>query len=293
MENPTPTIDVLLPEDKAIARKLYDFWVLGGYSTEYLSEKYDIDHDRVILMIRFAHIVFRRAMKDMKNLKTDYENLEYERNNYAELYDGCKHRLVKAEKEIDEMKKKLHKVMSDNNDINPVLLKSIYDFEFSVRTYNCLKNDNMCLLGDVVIKSESDLLRIPNLGRRSLNEIKQVVEQNGVWLGMQIPEWEEYKSNIELYDDNFEFKSKEKLVKYANQHINSDIFNERERIALTHNLGLTIGDVSYEPKSYSAISNLIPNENTGEYNLSSTRIRQIVLKAIRKLKRKVKSNDEA
>jgi DNA-directed RNA polymerase subunit alpha len=58
-----------------------------------------------------------------------------------------------------------------------------------VRSANCLKNDNIVYIGDLVQKSENSMLRTPNFGRKSLNEIKAVLGQMGLSLGMEIPGW--------------------------------------------------------------------------------------------------------
>jgi hypothetical protein len=56
-----------------------------------------------------------------------------------------------------------------------------------VRSANCLKNDNIVYIGDLVQKSEAEMLRTPNFGRKSLNEIKEVLAQMGLHLGMEVP----------------------------------------------------------------------------------------------------------
>jgi DNA-directed RNA polymerase alpha subunit len=63
------------------------------------------------------------------------------------------------------------------------------ELELSVRTSNCLKNDNIVYIGDLVQKSEDEMLRTPNFGRKSLNEIKEVLAQMGLQLGTEIPGW--------------------------------------------------------------------------------------------------------
>ena len=63
------------------------------------------------------------------------------------------------------------------------------ELELSVRSANCLKNDNIIYIGDLVQKTEADMLRTPNFGRKSLNEIKEVLGQMGLHLGMEIPTW--------------------------------------------------------------------------------------------------------
>jgi DNA-directed RNA polymerase subunit alpha len=72
---------------------------------------------------------------------------------------------------------------------NKNLLRKVDELELSVRSANCLKNDNIVYIGDLVQKSEAEMLRTPNFGRKSLNEIKEVLAQMGLHLGMEIPNW--------------------------------------------------------------------------------------------------------
>jgi DNA-directed RNA polymerase subunit alpha len=72
---------------------------------------------------------------------------------------------------------------------NKNLLRKVDELELSVRSANCLKNDNIVYIGDLVQKTESEMLRTPNFGRKSLNEIKEVLAQMGLYLGMEIPNW--------------------------------------------------------------------------------------------------------
>lgn len=77
----------------------------------------------------------------------------------------------------------------DDLPFNRNLLRKVDELELSVRSANCLKNDNIIYIGDLVQKSENDMLRTPNFGRKSLNEIKEVLTQMGLNLGMDIPQW--------------------------------------------------------------------------------------------------------
>ncbi len=79
--------------------------------------------------------------------------------------------------------------VDDNNVINRFLLKKVDELELSVRSANCLKNDNIIYIGDLVQKTESEMLRTPNFGRKSLNEIKEVLGHMGLRLGMDISGW--------------------------------------------------------------------------------------------------------
>jgi DNA-directed RNA polymerase subunit alpha len=72
---------------------------------------------------------------------------------------------------------------------NPALLKRVEELELSVRSANCLKNDNIIYIGDLIQKTEAEMLRTPNFGRKSLNEIKEVLAQMGLHLGMEAPNW--------------------------------------------------------------------------------------------------------
>jgi DNA-directed RNA polymerase subunit alpha len=77
----------------------------------------------------------------------------------------------------------------DANQLNRYLLKKVDELELSVRSANCLKNDNIIYIGDLVQKTEAEMLRTPNFGRKSLNEIKEVLASMGLRLGMEIPGW--------------------------------------------------------------------------------------------------------
>ena len=77
----------------------------------------------------------------------------------------------------------------DTNQLNRYLLKKVDELELSVRSANCLKNDNIIYIGDLVQKTEAEMLRTPNFGRKSLNEIKEVLATMGLRLGMDIPGW--------------------------------------------------------------------------------------------------------
>ena len=76
-----------------------------------------------------------------------------------------------------------------DDSLNPVLFKKVDELELSVRSANCLKNDNIVYLGDLIQRTETDMLRTPNFGRKSLNEIKEVLAQIGLHLGAQLEGW--------------------------------------------------------------------------------------------------------
>ncbi len=77
----------------------------------------------------------------------------------------------------------------DEPEFNRNLLRKVDELELSVRSANCLKNDNIVYIGDLIQKTEGEMLRTPNFGRKSLNEIKEVLAQMGLHLGMEITNW--------------------------------------------------------------------------------------------------------
>jgi DNA-directed RNA polymerase subunit alpha len=83
------------------------------------------------------------------------------------------------------------KVEEEREDLpfNRNLLRKVDELELSVRSANCLKNDNIVYIGDLVQKTEQEMLRTPNFGRKSLNEIKEVLASMGLSLGMTVPGW--------------------------------------------------------------------------------------------------------
>ncbi|MEE9590478.1 MAG: DNA-directed RNA polymerase subunit alpha [Hyphomicrobiaceae bacterium] len=87
-------------------------------------------------------------------------------------------------------------------EFNAALLKKVDELELSVRSANCLKNDNIVYIGDLIQKTEAEMLRTPNFGRKSLNEIKEVLAGMGLHLGMEVPNWP--PENIEDLAKRFE-----------------------------------------------------------------------------------------
>ena len=88
---------------------------------------------------------------------------------------------------------------------NAALLKKVDELELSVRSANCLKNDNIVYIGDLIQKTEAEMLRTPNFGRKSLNEIKAVLAEMGLHLGMEVPGWppENIEDLAKRYEDQY------------------------------------------------------------------------------------------
>ena len=90
---------------------------------------------------------------------------------------------------FDEPQEVIVREQPTEPEFNRNLLRKVDELELSVRSMNCLKNDNIIYIGDLVQKSEGEMLRTPNFGRKSLNEIKEVLTGMSLYLGMEIPNW--------------------------------------------------------------------------------------------------------
>ncbi len=100
----------------------------------------------------------------------------------AKILQDQLQKFINFEDEIDD----LDEAMEQPLPFNPNLLRKVDDLELSVRSMNCLKSDNIVYIGDLVQKTEGEMLRTPNFGRKSLNEIKEVLSQMGLYLGMHV-----------------------------------------------------------------------------------------------------------
>jgi DNA-directed RNA polymerase subunit alpha len=129
--------------------------------------------------------------------RTDYDKLilsvETDGTLAPEDAVGVAARIIQEQLQIlinfDEPRPELGSEMQDDLPFNRNLLRKVDELELSVRSANCLKNDNIVYIGDLVQKTEQEMLRTPNFGRKSLNEIKEVLAQMGLHLGMEIPNW--------------------------------------------------------------------------------------------------------
>ncbi|MDJ0631480.1 MAG: DNA-directed RNA polymerase subunit alpha [Rhodobacter sp.] len=106
---------------------------------------------------------------------------------------------------FDEPESATHRDEDDGLEFNPLLLKKVDELELSVRSANCLKNDNIVYIGDLIQKTEAEMLRTPNFGRKSLNEIKEVLSGMGLHLGMDVEEWppENIEDLAKKFEDQF------------------------------------------------------------------------------------------
>lgn len=167
------TIDVLFSPVKKVSYKVEDTRV--GQVTDY---------DKLIMTVEtngaitpeMAIALSARILQDQLDLFVTFEEEEEEK---AEI-----------PKELE---------------FNPVLLKKVSHLELSVRSQNCLQNDNIVYIGDLVIKTEAEMLKTQNFGRKSLNEIKEILSKFNLKFGMEIPGWppENVEELAKKYEDPY------------------------------------------------------------------------------------------
>jgi len=90
---------------------------------------------------------------------------------------------------VDLQGKEVEHVESRGADIDPILLRPVDDLELTVRSANCLKAESIYFIGDLIQRTEVELLKAPNLGKKSLTEIKDVLASHGLSLGMRLENW--------------------------------------------------------------------------------------------------------
>ncbi|RKZ54620.1 MAG: DNA-directed RNA polymerase subunit alpha [Candidatus Parabeggiatoa sp. nov. 3] len=81
-------------------------------------------------------------------------------------------------------------IRTETNEIDPILLRPVDELELTVRSANCLKAENIFFIGDLIQKTENELLKTPNLGKKSLTEIKDILASRGLSLGMLLENWQ-------------------------------------------------------------------------------------------------------
>ena len=106
---------------------------------------------------------------------------------------------------FEEPKDVKQQVEEEEETVPRALLKKVSELELSVRAANCLKNDNIVYIGDLVLRTEPEMLKTPNFGRKSLNEIKAVLQEMGLSLGMDVPNWppENIEELAKKFDDPY------------------------------------------------------------------------------------------
>ena len=206
MINPNPDIEILYP-DQVICNldentKIYMELVVNtgkGYvSADKNREK---DSPLGLIPIDSVYSPVKRVSYNVSNtregLSIDYDKLTMEiETNGSVAADDClafAARILQDQLSLfinfDEPKEVVAQPTSSEPEFNKNLLRRVDELELSVRSMNCLKNDNIIYIGDLVQKTEGEMLRTPNFGRKSLNEIKEVLSGMSLYLGIEIPNW--------------------------------------------------------------------------------------------------------
>ena len=206
MLNSNPDIEILNPEQVICNldenTKIYMELVVNtgkGYvSADKNREK---DSPLGLIPIDSVYSPVKRVSYNVSNtregLSIDYDKLtmEIETNGSVAAHDclAFAARILQDQLSLfinfDEPKEVIAQPTQSEPEFNKNLLRRVDELELSVRSMNCLKNDNIIYIGDLVQKTEGEMLRTPNFGRKSLNEIKEVLSGMSLYLGIEIPNW--------------------------------------------------------------------------------------------------------
>lgn len=167
------TVDALFSPVKKVSYKVEDTRV--GQVTDYDKLIMSIETDGSITP-ELAIALSARILQDQLQLFINFEEEE-----------------ERKEESVDEL------------EYNPILLKKVDELELSVRSRNCLQNDNIVYIGDLVNKTEAEMLRTQNFGRKSLNEIKDVLSKFNLKFGMEVNGWppENIEELAKKYEDPY------------------------------------------------------------------------------------------
>jgi DNA-directed RNA polymerase subunit alpha len=206
MINSNPDIEILNP-DQVICNldentKIY-MELIVNTGKGYVSAEKNRDKDSPLGLIPIDSVyspvkrVSYNVSSTREGLSIDYDKLtmEIETNGSVEA-DDClafAARILQDQLSMfinfDEPKEVIAQPSKSEPEFNKNLLRRVDELELSVRSMNCLKNDNIIYIGDLVQKTEGEMLRTPNFGRKSLNEIKEVLSGMSLYLGIEIPNW--------------------------------------------------------------------------------------------------------
>lgn len=206
MINPNPDIEILNP-DQVICNldensKVYmEFIVNTGKGYVSADKNREKDSPLGLIPIDSVYSPVKRVSYNISNtregLSIDYDKLTMEiETNGSVASDDClafAARILQDQLSLfvnfDEPKEVVAQPTQSEPEFNKNLLRRVDELELSVRSMNCLKNDNIIYIGDLVQKTEGEMLRTPNFGRKSLNEIKEVISGMSLYLGIEIPNW--------------------------------------------------------------------------------------------------------
>ncbi|MDB4023424.1 DNA-directed RNA polymerase subunit alpha [Pelagibacteraceae bacterium] len=206
MINSNPDIEILNP-DQVICNldensKVYmEFVVNTGKGYVSADKNREKDSPLGLIPIDSVYSPVKRVSYNVSNtregLSIDYDKLTMEiETNGSVASDDClafAARILQDQLSLfvnfDEPKEVVVQPTQSEPEFNKNLLRRVDELELSVRSMNCLKNDNIIYIGDLVQKTEGEMLRTPNFGRKSLNEIKEVISGMSLYLGIEIPNW--------------------------------------------------------------------------------------------------------
>ena len=206
MINPNPDIEILNPEQVICNldenTKVYMELVVNT-GKGYVSADKNREKDSPLGLIPIDSVFspVKRVSYNVSNtregLSIDYDKLTMEiETNGSVAADDClafAARILQDQLSLfinfDEPKEVIAQPTQSEPEFNNNLLRRVDELELSVRSMNCLKNDNIIYIGDLVQKTEGEMLRTPNFGRKSLNEIKEVLSGMSLYLGIEIPNW--------------------------------------------------------------------------------------------------------
>jgi DNA-directed RNA polymerase subunit alpha len=206
MLNPNPDIEILNPEQVICNldenTKIY-MELIVNTGKGYVSADKNREKDSPLGLIPIDSVyspvkrVSYNVSSTREGLSIDYDKLTMEiETNGSVAADDClafAARILQDQLSMfinfDEPKEVIAQPSKNEPEFNKNLLRRVDELELSVRSMNCLKNDNIIYIGDLVQKTEGEMLRTPNFGRKSLNEIKEVLSGMSLYLGIEIPNW--------------------------------------------------------------------------------------------------------
>lgn len=176
--------------------------VLGrGYQTASIRNKIKEDNKTTIgvLHLDASFSPIRRVAYSVENARveqrTDLDKLviDLETNGTLDPEEAIRRSATILQQQlspfIDLKSAPVMKDLGDQQSVNPIYTRPVDDLELTVRSANCLKAENIYYIGDLVQRNENDLLKTPNLGKKSLTEIKTVLASHGLSLGMRLDNW--------------------------------------------------------------------------------------------------------
>lgn len=170
----------------------------GFDSAEIRNEEYPVGFIAVDSLFSPVRKVNYSVSNARVGQRTDYDSLSLEVWTDGSLKPeeavSLSSKILKEQLQIfltfdEEMEPKEESKDSRNPTLNDNLFRSVDDLELSVRSANCLKNANIRYIGELVVKTEAEMLKTKNFGRKSLNEIKEILSEMGLGLGMKIDGW--------------------------------------------------------------------------------------------------------